>query len=131
MAINVAMTEHPDYLEVVVSGTYDQQQAVNRFPAVITACRQSGISKVLIDHPDMEGAPPATDEIHHALKVPDQYDVHVAYGGDELVPAYVGSPSGVGPRYGAGLKVAKGRSQRAGVFTNIGNASAWLGVSLA
>jgi len=49
MALDVKIIQHDAFLEVVVTGTYNMRDAIDRFPYVLSTCRLTGLSKVLID----------------------------------------------------------------------------------
>jgi hypothetical protein len=53
--MKVETHQEDDYLVFFVTGTYDLNEAVEKFPLALTACRQTGISKALIDYRDLEG----------------------------------------------------------------------------
>jgi hypothetical protein len=57
MALDVTFVPHDAFLEVLVTGTYDMQDAIESFPLVLAACRQTGLCKVLIDCCDLAGLP--------------------------------------------------------------------------
>jgi hypothetical protein len=127
MALDVRITQHDAFLEVVVTGTYDMQDAINRFPHVLSACRLTGSSKVLIDFRDLDGIPAATEKIIYAFGVQDHYDEHITTGGQELMIAFVGSAPQVST-YEPGLQVARESNMPFDLFTGIKEAYEWLGI---
>ena len=57
--LDVRFEEHDTYLEAIVGGTYDLQEAIDWFPSVLSACKRMNVSKVLIDYSALEGVPAA------------------------------------------------------------------------
>ena len=49
MSLEVEIIQNKEYVEAIVSGEYDMQEAVDKFPIVLSACQITGLSKVLID----------------------------------------------------------------------------------
>ena len=84
MSIEANIIEHDTYLEVVVTGTYDMQEAIDRFPNVISACKSTGLSRVVIDFRDLVGIPAATQKIIYAFGIQDHYENYIANGGAPL-----------------------------------------------
>ena len=68
MSLNIKIIQHDFFLEVVVTGTYDMQDAINRFPSVLSICRLTGLSKVLIDFRNLSGIPEATEKIIYTFR---------------------------------------------------------------
>jgi hypothetical protein len=126
MALDVTMTPHDAFLEVVVTGTYDMQDAVDRFLHTLSACRLPGLCKVLIDFRDLTGLPAATERIMYAYEIQDQYYQHLSTGGQELMVAYVGIEPHVGG-WDPGLEVAQESDMPFDTFTDIEEAYEWLG----
>lgn len=89
--LKVEVTQHTDYLEFIVTGTYDLESAIAKFPLVIAACRQTGKSKVLIDHRVLAGEIMLTQELLYAHRTGEFYQNHLATGGQPLKIAFVGS----------------------------------------
>lgn len=54
------LVQHKDYLEVMVTGQYDHQKALNRFPLVINTCRLLGLNRALVDFTELQGNIAAT-----------------------------------------------------------------------
>lgn len=128
MATDVDITPHEEYLEVVVSGEHDLEEAIGRFPRVIAACRITGQSKVLIDFRGYYGTPAAIQRILYILGIHEQYTEHIASGGHPLRIAFVGSPPHVGGTYDPGLEIGKDLGLPWELFTDIEKAYEWLDV---
>ena len=73
-----------------VSGTYDLNDAIDKFPRVIAACRQTGVFKALIDHRGLVGDIPATLDILYSLQAVEIYQAHLSSGGTPIKFAFVG-----------------------------------------
>ncbi len=127
MALDVKIIQHDAFLEVVVTGTYDMQDAINRFPHVLSTCRLTGLSKALIDFRDLAGIPAATEKIIYAFGIQDHYDEHISTGGQDLMVAYVGSAPHVST-WEPGLQIAQDSNMPFDLFTNIKKAYEWLSV---
>ena len=127
MALDVKIIQHDAFLEVVVTGTYNMRNAIDRFPYVLSTCRLTGLSKVLIDFRNLTGTPAATEKIIYAFGIQDHYNEYISTGGQELMVAYVGSESHVST-YEPGLKIAKDDNMPFDLFTDIAEAYKWLGI---
>jgi hypothetical protein len=127
MALDVEIIPHDALLEVIVTGTYDMQDAINRFLHVLSACRISGLSKVLIDFRDLAGIPATTEKVLYAFGIQDHYYKHISTGGQEIMVAYVGRPPLVST-WELGLQIAKDHDIPLDLFTNVEEAYKWLGV---
>ena len=127
MALNIKIIQHDAFIEVVVSGAYDMQDAIDRFPYVLSTCRLAGLSKVLIDFRNVTGIPAATEKIIYTFGIQDHYSNYIATGGQALMVAYVGSAPHVST-YEPGLKIAKDSNMPFDLFTDIAEAYKWLGI---
>ena len=128
MTLHVEITEHPDFVEAVASGTLEMRDAIERFSAILAACSENGIAKALIDYRDLEGVVTPAEETEYARRVREQHHMHVAFGERGLTLAYVGSPLAAVGTGGLGLKLAEEWNIRAAVFTRREDALEWLGV---
>lgn len=127
MALDIKIIQHDAFLEVVVSGDYNMQEAIDRFPHLLSACRLAGSPKVLIDFRNLTGIPAATEKIIYAFGIKDHYDEYISAGGQELMVAYVGSAPHVST-YEPGLQIAKDSKMPFDLFTDIAEAYKWLGI---
>lgn len=91
MPLDIQVFQEPTYLRVEVSGLYDLQDAIARFPLVISACRLTGLNKVLVDFRRLQGDIAATEKAVYSLEVREQYMRHLATGGERLRIAYLGA----------------------------------------
>ena len=66
MAVEIEIIEHEAFLEVLVTGVYDLEEAADRTSVILLACRTSGKSKVFIDS---TGLIPTTSAVEKVLYV--------------------------------------------------------------
>ena len=123
----IELVQHEDYLEVIVTGRYDHQDAIYRFPLVIDTCRLIGIDKALIDFRELQGDIAATLKVLYTLKIKEYYDNHIKAGGMPLKIAYVGSPPQV-ISYEPGNNLAQNVHLPTKLTTDKNEALLWLGV---
>ena len=90
MSMKVETQKQDDYLVFTVSGTYDLNDAIDKFPLVIAACRQTGVFKALIDHRGLMGDIPATLDILYSLQAVEFYQAYLSSGGTPIKFAFVG-----------------------------------------
>ena len=107
-SINVRVEQEATHLEFIVTGTYDLSKAVEKFPLVIMACRQTGLSKALVDYRPLAGEILVTEELLYAYRAGGFYNQHLSSGGQPLKIAFVGKErlpykggEAVGKTYGA------------------------------
>ena len=128
MALNIKIVHNDDNLEVVVTGSYDMREAINRFPLVLSVVRFTGVSKVLIDFRDLAGIPAATEKILYAFGIQEHYEDYISAGGHAIKVAYVGKEPIVNT-FEPGLEVAQDTNMPFNLFTTIDEAYEWLGVN--
>jgi hypothetical protein len=126
--MNIYLVQKKEYLEVIVTGQYDHQEAVKRFPMVINACQLAGVKKALVDFRKLEGAIAATSKVLYAMQIKEYYSNHIHSGGDPLKIAYVGSPSIIG-FYEPGSEVAQREKLPTILTSDKDKALLWLGVN--
>ena len=85
----VSFKQNPGYLEFIVTGIYDLDEAIGKFPLLIKACRHSGISNVLIDSRDLVGEQMLTEELLYASQARQLYQSYLSGGGQPLKIAFV------------------------------------------
>ena len=66
MALNGEFVQHTEYLEIIVTGMYDMEEAIDKFPLVLAACRDAKIAKTLIDFRKLGGDVYATEKVMYA-----------------------------------------------------------------
>jgi hypothetical protein len=127
MPLDIQVIQEPTHLRVEVTGTFDLQDAMARFPLVISACRLTGLTKVLIDSRRMQGDIAATEKAIYSLEVREQYLHHLASGGEPLRVAYLGSAPRVST-YEPGQELAERENLPFLTTTELEDAMLWLGV---
>ena len=127
MALEVELIKKADYLLVNVSGTYDMEEAVEKFPLVLSSCRRNYLNKALIDYRLLKGRIDATQKLIYALGVKDHYELHLNSGGQPLQIALLGSPSHV-TSYDPGMELAKSEDLPFMLTSDIDEALKWLGI---
>ena len=127
MALNVKIIQHEEFLEVVVTGTYNMQDAAEGFPHVLSTCRQAGLSKILIDFRNLTGTLAATEKVIYTFGIQDHYKNYISTGGQELMIAYVGNAQQVST-YEPEQKIARDNNMPFDLFSDIEEAYEWLGI---
>jgi hypothetical protein len=125
MAIDIKINQHDDYLEFVVTGSYDLNDAVNKFPHILDVCRLTGLQKVLIDYRELDREGGGTEKSLYAFGTVDQYQKYLKLGGPELQFAYLGP---VVTSYEPGLEIAQQSKLSVKLFDNYSDALEWLDV---
>ncbi len=127
MALEYKAIQHKEYIEVIVFGDYNLQEATDNYPLLISACRQTGISKILIDYRELKGVIHATEKTLFSISNLELYRNHLATGGKEIQTAFVGSPPLVST-FEPGIELAKNAGLAVEIFTDAEKAMTWLGV---
>ena len=125
MAIDVKMIQHSDYLEFVVTGSYDHNDAINKFLYVLEAGSHTELDKVLIDYRELQREDSATFKGLYAYGVENHYLKYLESGGHKLQFAYVGP---IVMSWEPGMEVAEQGKLPFKLFQNINDALEWLGV---
>ena len=127
MSLEVVIIRHKEYLEAIVSGEYNLQEALHKFSRVLLACKIADLSKVLIDFRKLHGDIYAVQKIIYSHKVIGQVKDYFASKGKDLKFAYVGKAPQVST-YKPGLEMAEKEGMQAIVSVDINGALEWLGV---
>jgi len=125
MAIDVKMIQHSDYLEFVVTGSFDLNDAINKFLYVLEACRHTELDKVLIDYRELQREDSATIKGLYAYGIENHYMKYLESGGHELQFAYVGP---IVMAWEPGMEVAKQSNLPFKLFSSPIDALEWLHV---
>jgi hypothetical protein len=88
--MEIDFIHHESYVEIKITGLYNNDLAYKWFPFILSSCRLTGKKKVLIDFRNMSGDVAATEKIIYALKVTDYYKDYQSFSGEKLQIAYVG-----------------------------------------
>jgi len=127
MPLEVDIIMHKECLEVIVSGDYDIQEAIDEFSSVLSACKITGLSKVLIDFRKLHGEIYSIQKIIYSLQIVGQVKDYFASKGKDLQFAYVGKTPQVN-KYKPGLEIAEREGIQAITSIDINEAFEWLGV---
>jgi len=127
MTIDIKIKQHNDFLEIIATGPYDLNEAINQFPHVLDVCRLSGLQKVLIDIRGLERQGSATEKSLYALGVVDHYENYLKLGGNELQIAYVDS---IVTAYEPGAQIGERSKVHFKLFDKVDEALEWLGVKI-
>ncbi len=127
MSLEVEIIQHKEYVEAIVSGEYDMQEAVDKFLIVISALQIAGLSKVSIDFRRLHGKIYALQKIMYTEQVLGQVKNCFGSRGKDLQFAYVGKAPQVST-YEPGLEMVEREGIQAIVTYDINEAFEWLGV---
>lgn len=130
MSLEVEVIQHEEYVEAIVSGEFDLQDAVDKFPIIIITCKISGLSKVLIDYRKVQGDIFALQKIICSFEAIEQIKVYFASKSRNMQFAYLGKTPQVNS-YKPGLELAGKAGIKAIVTVDINEAYEWLGVKAA
>jgi len=127
MGLVSRIVQHDEFIEDILSGSYCLQESIDEFLKIVTACRQSGLVKVVIDCRKIEGNAEATEKALYILEIEDIYGKHLDSGGCELMIAYVvgGSFASI---FEPGLNMARRNHLLFDLFADTEKACEWLGV---
>ena len=127
MSLGVEVIQHKEYVEAIVSGEFDLQDAVDKFQVIIITCKIAGLSKVLIDFRELEGDILALQKIICSFQVIEQVKLYFESKSSDIQLAYLGKAPQVSS-YKPGLEIAKMEGIQAIVTVDINEAYEWLGV---
>lgn len=126
MTVDIRTIKHTDYLEFIVTGTFDLNKAIDQFFLILATCRSTGFKKILIDFRELVYNAGGTEKSLYAFGTEDQYLKYLSSGGHELQIAYLGK---MFKTYEPGLEIGKKiESLKVELFDNLNAAIEWLGV---
>ena len=125
MAVDVEKIQHSDYLEFVVTGSYDLNDAIDKFLYVLEACSQTGLNKVLMDYRELQQEDSATIKSLYSYGIENHYTKYLESGGHEIQFAYVGP---IVMTWEPGMEIAERSKWPFKLFDNLNDALEWLGV---
>lgn len=125
MPLELKILQRNAYLEVLVSGKFDRQDAANAFPEVLTTCRLTGLSKVIIDFRAVQGTAGTIEKIVYVLEIEKHYLKYLSSGGQALQIAYVGKAPLI-TAYQPESAVAESSGLPFRLFHDMNEALAWL-----
>ncbi len=127
MVLNGELVQHTEYLEIIVTGMYDMEEAIDKFPLVLVACRDAKVAKVLIDFRKLGGEVHATEKVMYAWKIEEHYRNHLSTGGQNLQIAYLGQ-SPLVSTFEPGVEFAESKGLPFALFEDSRKAIEWLSV---
>jgi hypothetical protein len=125
MSIDIKIKQHSAFLEIIATGSYDFNVALNKFPHILDVCRLTGLKKVLIDYRELQGDGGGTEKSLYAFGIVDHYEKYLKIGGSELQFAYLAP---IVTSYEPGAKVGQQSEFPFKLFDNRNEALEWLGV---
>ena len=126
MSMNIKTIQHDEYLEFVVTGSHDLNEAINKFSYILDCCRRTGLKKVLVDYRKLLYPTDDFEKARYASRVKDQYQKYLESGGHELQLAYL---SPIIMSYEPGAEIGKKIvSMQFELFGDLNEALEWLGV---
>ena len=125
MALEIKNIPRREHLEVIVSGEFNLQEAVEKISAALFSSRQNPFPKVLIDYRQLKGEILATEKVLYTYQMLEAYKSHLSKGGKELKFAYLGSPRLV-RKFKPGIEMARKARVLAEIFTDFEKAINWL-----
>lgn len=90
MNFDSKMVENSGCLEIVVTGPYDLDEAIQKFPQVLEYCRHAGITCVLVDYSALPDQILETEIIIYTYRLEESYREYRNTGGHEVRFAFVG-----------------------------------------
>ena len=124
MALEIEDIHHNDYLEFIVTGSHDLNDAIDKFVHVLDVAKLTGLKKVLIDYRQLTYSAGGTEKTLYALGTEDQYLKYLESGGQELQIAYLAPAVHT---YEPGAEIGKKiKSVQFELFEILDEALAWL-----
>lgn len=125
MAVDVEFIAHNEYLEAIVTGAYDLNEAINKFSKLLDLCRVTGLDKVIIDYRELQREDSAVFKGLYAVRIEELYLNYIKSGGHELEIAYLGPY--ILP-YEPGMEIAKQGELPIKLFDSPDEAMEWLDI---
>lgn len=125
MTLEMDLTKHPDHLVFTITGTYETQPAIDKFPMVLEVCKFTGINKIMVDFRQLGGTTAAIEEMLYAMSIGDFYQQYLAGGGTPLGFAFVGTDRFV-KAWNPGVAIARDHGMKVLLTTDYEQALDWL-----
>lgn len=126
MALHLEIVKQEKILEIIVTGTYNLDEANLKISEVFSASRETGCSLILLNVIGLETRLPHEEEVIFAFSVQNGYNEHLSRGGQKLKMAFLESEIHE-VEFSSGLKVAQDENVPVNAFYNRDKAMAWLG----
>lgn len=130
MSLEVQIIQHEDFVEAIVSGEYDMQEAIDKFPIILSSCQVADLTKILIDFRNLDGKIYAIQKIIYAHHVIDKIRQYFTSRDKNIQFAFVGKPPQIST-YEPGIEIVEREGMQAIVTDDINEAFEWLGVKYA
>ncbi len=125
MALNLAFIEDNDVLEIIITGNYTLDEAIERMPEVFAASQKAGLFLLLLNVCDLETRMDKSDEVIYAIGISNKYNEHLAGGGHKIKIAFLDAERNK-PEYSSALQVAQDENVPVNSFYNRDEALTWL-----
>lgn len=122
--MQISYIKHPDYLEVLVEGAYSQHIAVEAFADVLARCRNSGVSRVLVNYCGLSMLGGLEQSVY-AFGVERTYHNHLTTGGTDVQFAYLKKEI---EEHEPGARILEMSAIPFKLFEDLREAEQWLGL---
>jgi len=82
-------TLHDDYLELIVSGQYHYDSAIENLASLLDKAHGAGVQRALVDYRELEGIDGGVEKVLYSLKAEETYKSYRKAGGLPLRIAYL------------------------------------------
>jgi len=125
MKFGIDIIQTGEYLQILLSGNYDLQKAIDYFTWLLNVCRSTRKNYVLIDFRSLKGEITTSENFIYATMVTKHYNNYILTGGKPLRLAYLGKATQVGILE-PGVQLAKQNNIPVMLTTDLNEAINWL-----
>jgi hypothetical protein len=126
MAMDIKTIQHEEYLEFVVIGSHDLNEAIDMFSYILATCKLTGLNKVLIDYRELIYPVGGFEKGLYAVGTEDKYIKYLETGGHKLQIAYLAP---IKMSYEPGAEIGrKVESVQFELFDKLNKALEWLNI---
>jgi hypothetical protein len=125
--LEIAIQNRSDHIFVQVRGEFEMWPAVNLFRDILVECKETGVSKVLLDNQELMRPPGFSDTFQYNEIVTEYYQVMRNLGCPPLRMAYV-LAEGTEALVEYGREIGGESGIELLVTTDMSEAEGWLGV---
>ena len=91
MAIEIEVSEHPDYLHYLVSGSIEPtESSTDCFVEMIFQCQSANIYNILLDFRNINGETPNTNSMEYFFELTGLHEEYLKFGGIPIRAAFLG-----------------------------------------
>lgn len=127
MVLKIEDIHHNDYLEFIVTGSHDLNDAIDKFAHILDIAKLTGLNRVLIDYRQLTYSAGGTEKALYAFGTEAQYLKYLKSGGQELQIAYLAPTVNT---YEPGAEIGKKiQSVQFELFDNLDEALEWLKIT--